>query len=83
MTRGLLQRAADSLVLALRRVTLADAVVAVALIFATIQAARLFWVLITPLAPIGDWRPSPVNVVPASERGALFGRRAGGNKKCG
>ena len=73
MTRGLLQRAADSLVLALRRVTLADAVVAVAFIFATIQAARLFWVLITPLAPIGDWRPSPVNVVPASERGALFG----------
>jgi general secretion pathway protein C len=37
------------------------------------QAARLFWALITPIAPIGDWRPSPVNVVPASERGALFG----------
>ncbi len=73
MTRGLLQKAADSLVLALRRVTPADAIVAVALIFATIQAARMFWAVMTPIAPIGDWRPSPVNVVPASERGALFG----------
>lgn len=73
MTRGLLQRAADSLVLALRRVTPTDAIVVVALIFATIQAARMFWAVMTPIAPIGDWRPSPVNVVPVSERGALFG----------
>ncbi|RDV06330.1 PDZ domain-containing protein [Sphingorhabdus pulchriflava] len=73
MTRALLQKAADGLVLALRRVTPADAVVGLALVFAAIQAARLFWVLVTPIAPIGDWRPSAVNVVPASERGALFG----------
>jgi general secretion pathway protein C len=73
MTRALLQKAVDSLVLALRRVTPTDAVVGLALIFAAVQAARLFWVVVTPIAPVGDWRPSPVNVVPAAERAALFG----------
>lgn len=73
MTQGLLRKTADSLVLVLRRVTPADAVVGFALLFTAVQAARLFWALITPIAPVGDWRPSPVNIVPVSERGALFG----------
>ena len=73
MKRGLLQSAIDSLVLALRRVTPADVVISIALVFAAVQAARLIWALLTPIAPVGDWKANAVNIVPASERGALFG----------
>lgn len=51
----------------------ANALIGLALVFATTQGARLFWTLLTPVAPIGDWAPAPVNIVPADERAALFG----------
>ena len=37
-----------------------------------IQLARLMFVLATPLGPLGEWRPAPVNSVPLSARSALF-----------
>lgn len=36
------------------------------------QAARLFWAIVTPVGPVGKWRAPSVNVVPASARAALF-----------
>lgn len=37
-----------------------------------VQAARLFWAVVTPVGPSGNWRAPSVNVVPASARAALF-----------
>ena len=36
------------------------------------QAARLFWVVVTPVGPLGDWRSRSVDVVPAEARISLF-----------
>ena len=41
-------------------------------ILTAIQTARLFWILITPVGPVNDWRAPSVNVVPQSARMALF-----------
>jgi general secretion pathway protein C len=30
-----------------------------------VQAARLVWILVTPVGPVGDWRPAGAAVVPA------------------
>jgi general secretion pathway protein C len=40
---------------------------------AAVQAARLIWTVLTPLAPIGDWQPVKTQMVPLAERPALFG----------
>lgn len=56
-----------------RSVTPGDVLIALALVFAAVQAARLTWTVVTPLAPIGDWKQTAVDIVPASERPALFG----------
>lgn len=37
-----------------------------------IQIARIMLVMVTPVGPVGDWRPAPVNNVPSSARAALF-----------
>lgn len=37
-----------------------------------VQTARLFWILITPVGPVNDWRAPSVNIVPQSARMALF-----------
>lgn len=37
-----------------------------------VQAARLFWAIVTPVGPVGNWRAPTVNIVPASARSALF-----------
>lgn len=37
-----------------------------------VQAARLFWAIVTPVSPVGNWRAPTVNIVPASARSALF-----------
>ncbi len=50
-----------------------DALIVLALLFATIQGARLFWTIVTPVAPVGNWRSAPVGIVPEGERAALFG----------
>lgn len=73
MKQGSLQKAADRIVWAFRKVTPTDALVVLALVFTTVQAARLFWAIFTPVSPIGDWRPAPVSVVSAAERAGLFG----------
>lgn len=42
-----------------------------AILLAT-QAARLFWTVVTPVGPLGNWRAPSVNIVPSSARVALF-----------
>jgi general secretion pathway protein C len=37
-----------------------------------VQTARFFWILITPVGPVNDWRAPSVNIVPQSARMALF-----------
>jgi general secretion pathway protein C len=37
-----------------------------------VQAVRLFWVVVTPVGPVGNWRAPAVNIVPQSARAALF-----------
>ena len=41
-------------------------------ILTAVQTARLFWILITPVGPVNDWRAPTVNVVPQRARMALF-----------
>jgi len=41
-------------------------------IFTAVQTARLFWILITSVGPVNDWRAPSVNIVPQSARMALF-----------
>lgn len=41
-------------------------------IMTAVQTARLFWILITPVGPVNDWRAPSVNIVPQSARMALF-----------
>ncbi len=43
------------------------------LIFALlVQVARLLWVILTPIAPLGDWQARQANVLPPASRAALF-----------
>lgn len=42
-----------------------------AILLAT-QAARLFWTVVTPISPLGNWRAPLVNIVAPSARAALF-----------
>lgn len=41
-------------------------------LFAAIQLVRLFWVIVTPVSPVGDWKPRSAEIMPASARAALF-----------
>ena len=41
-------------------------------ILTAVQIARFFWILITPVGPVNDWRAPSVNVVAQSARMALF-----------
>jgi general secretion pathway protein C len=70
---GIVQKMSANMAAVLRRLSLASALVALALVLACVQGARLFWTLMTPVAPIGDWRPAAINLVPLEERPALFG----------
>lgn len=38
-----------------------------------IQSVRLFWTIVTPVAPLGDWRPAGVDVMQPEARSALLG----------
>ncbi len=42
-----------------------------AILLAT-QVARLFWTVVTPVGPLGNWRTPSANIVPQSARVALF-----------
>lgn len=55
-----------------RGVSSGDVLIALAMVFVAVQAARLTWTILTPVAPIGDWKQTAVDIVPASERPALF-----------
>jgi general secretion pathway protein C len=67
------QKLSAEIIAMLRRFSAADVLVGLALVFATVQAARLIWAVITPVGPVGDWRSAPVNIIPESERPPLFG----------
>ena len=41
-------------------------------ILTAVQTARFFWILITPVGPVNDWRAPSVNLVPQPARMALF-----------
>jgi general secretion pathway protein C len=45
---------------------------AILLVFATVQLARLVWTLLTPVAPLGNWKPDSPQGIPAAQRAALF-----------
>lgn len=51
---------------------LAHILIGILAILLAAQTARLFWAIITPVGPLGNWRAPSVNVVPASARAALF-----------
>ncbi len=53
-------------------VSLAYILIVLLAILLAVQAARLFWTVVTPVGPVGNWRAPSVNVVPASARVALF-----------
>lgn len=44
----------------------------IALLILLIQVARLMWTVITPVSPVGDWRPASAVVLPVATRQALF-----------
>ncbi len=37
-----------------------------------VAAAQLFWTVVTPVSPLGDWRPAGVRTMPAAARSALL-----------
>ena len=45
---------------------------AVCVLLLLMQAVRLVWTLITPIGPIGAWRPPSALVMPVAERAALL-----------
>lgn len=55
-----------------RSVPVAHVVIAVLAVAASVQTARLFWAIATPVGPVGEWQAVPVDVVPPSARLALF-----------
>ncbi len=44
----------------------------VALLAFLVQLARLVWVIVTPVSPVGNWRPATAVVLPLATRQALF-----------
>lgn len=46
--------------------------VGVLAVLCAIQVARLFWIMLTPLGPLGGWQAPTANLVPPSARVALF-----------
>lgn len=58
-----------------RRITsvpLAHIAIALLGLLLAIFVALLFWVIVTPVGPLGNWRATPVNMVPQSARIGLF-----------
>lgn len=45
---------------------------AVCVLLLLVQAVRLAWTLITPIGPVGAWRPPSALVLPVAERAALL-----------
>lgn len=58
-----------------RKITVVPAghlILGVLAVLTAVQIARFFWILITPVGPVNDWRAPSVNIVPQSARMALF-----------
>lgn len=55
-----------------RSVPLAILLIALLASLLAIQTARLFWTVIMPVGPLGDWRARAVDVVSPDARGSLF-----------
>ncbi len=57
---------AERLLRRLPRVTIYSALELALLLLIAVQAARLFWILVTPVGPVGDWKaPATLNALPA------------------
>jgi general secretion pathway protein C len=37
-----------------------------------LQAARLVWIIVTPVGPLGDWRPAPARTLPGQAQAAVI-----------
>lgn len=55
-----------------RSVPVAYLLIGLLAILLAIQIARIFWVLVTPVGPLGDWRARTVDVVSPEARISLF-----------
>lgn len=55
-----------------RSVSLARLAIATLCLLLAIQAARLFWAIVTPVGPLGNWRAPSLTIVPPAARNALF-----------
>ncbi len=58
-----------------RRITsvpLAYLLMGILALLLALQTARLFWVILTPVGPLGNWQAPSANIVPPSARIALF-----------
>jgi general secretion pathway protein C len=49
----------------LPRLTVYSAAEIVLIVLIAVQAARLIWLIVAPVGPVGDWRPSSALVLPA------------------
>ncbi len=56
----------------LRGVSLHDVLWWLLAIGIVIAAVRLLWMIVTPVSPLGDWRPASVRVMPDGVRSALM-----------
>lgn len=51
---------------------LASLLIGLLALLLAVQVARLLWAVVTPVGPLGNWRPAQVNFVPPAARMALF-----------
>ena len=58
---------AERLFRRLPRFTALSALELILLVLIAVQAARLFWTLVTPVGPVGDWRPPAALPAPAGD----------------
>ncbi len=54
------------------QVPLASLLIGLLALLLAVQVARLLWAVVTPVGPLGNWRPAQVNFVPPAARMALF-----------
>ena len=56
----------------IKPVSLVHILIGLLAVLLAIQTARLFWAVVAPVGPLGNWKAPSVNVVPVSARSALF-----------
>jgi general secretion pathway protein C len=55
-----------------KTVPVANMLIGLLCILLSFQAARLFWAVVTPVGPYGNWQAPTVNLVPSEARASLF-----------